>query len=236
MDPEKIQVNITPRVETQTILFGRASEPLPNPVAVKIGGNIDAPARFVEKRGKLIKADTAHVTVHRENPMYIALHIDETNPIYTEITGELSLDPDLLQFHVNANHLYTVKDLAALLRMRRIFFRDPDQHEKIMKNLAEFSVRTAVEFTEKDDRKGNAELLRKRASTVDLDFEFVLQIPIYKGFGVKTFRVEILADVTDVGVKLWLESVELAELLTKERDLIFAVQLDALKDFVIIEQ
>jgi len=233
---QNIEVKVTAGPGTQTILLGDAQAPLPNPKRVEIKGNIDAPARFYEKRRSEIEIKTAHVLVHREDPMYIGLFMDETNPINKEVIGELKFDLDLVQFQINANRLYTVKELANLLRLRRQFFRDTEQHAKTMKSLGEFSARTSIEFKEIDDRKGNTEILRKRASTVDLDFEFVLNIPIYKGFEPKTFRIEILADVTDGGVKLWLESIELAELVKTERDAIFAEQIKALDGFVIIEQ
>ncbi len=235
MSDKTVEVKVVPCKGTQTILWGDAPAPLPNPVSVKIDGNIDAPSRFIDKRMGLIKKDSAYVMVNRK-AMTIILVTDETNPLNTVIAGKLYVDPDLAEFQINANRLFTVKELAALLRMRRQFFREREQHQRTMKSLGEFSVRTAVEFTEKDDRKGNTELLRKRASTVDLDFEFVLDVPVYKGSSNKTFRVEILADVTDGGVKLWLESIELAEVMKSELDKIFAVEIEKLLDFVVIEQ
>lgn len=234
-EDSNVDVQIMPTLDKHTILFGKATEPLPIPKAVKIDGIVNAPRLFVQKRAAFISPSLAHVLVDRINRT-ITLVTDETNPINKVVTGELEIDPDLAAFTINGNKMYTVKELADLLRLRRQFFRDRDGHTKIMKELGNFSAKTNIEFKDADDRKGNAEELRKRVSDINLALEFTLNVPVYKGFEKMTFHVEILADVTDGGVRLWLESVELAELLKTELDRIFAVEIAGLQDYVVIEQ
>lgn len=230
----KVQIGATNEA-VHTVLIGKASDPLPIPQAVTITGDINSPGRFASKRKDTFGADAAHVIVNRTNRT-ITLIVDETNPLGKRIEGTLSIHPDLKPFNINQHKLYTIKELADLLRMRRQFFRERERHNAIMKGLAEFSAKTDVEIRQADDRKGNAESHHKRTSRLALDLEFVLHIPVFNGFNAKEFHVDILADVTDGGVRLWLESVELAELMHKEEETIFAAVLDQLTDYVIIEQ
>jgi hypothetical protein len=225
---EKIEVTVTPVKGVQTFLLGKAADPLPNPGIITLSGNIDSVSRFLGCRKG--EASTSRIEVCREEKS-ISLRTLENDPSGGHyIVGILAENPDLHQFHINEDKLYSVQGLAKLLRLRRIFFLDRDQHEAIMKSLGEFSLKTTMTVNEEDDRKGNTQALQKRVSEIGMGFEFTLNMPIYKGFGKKSFRVEIFADVTDGAVRLWLESIELADLMVSELDTIFKNELSLVSE------
>jgi len=124
-----------------------------------------------------------------------------------------------------------------LLRFNRQLFSDPDKHAQVLTAYQTFSAKAYLDLqSEMADQKGNrsASFTKKVESNIPSDF--VMTAPIYKGQPSESFRVEIWLEVTEGGAKFWLESVELAELLTKRRDEIFAEQLKHCEGFVVINK
>jgi hypothetical protein len=66
--------------------------------------------------------------------------------------------------------------------------------------------------------------------------EFILNIPIFKGFDPERFRVEVCLEATDASVRFYFESVELLELIETRKKEIFAAELESCKDMVIIHK
>ena len=235
--------NITPTGDKITILQGEAL-PLLQPRQLKINGNILSVGSFLSNRwGALyglelqrVDRELAIVTVN-EAAMTILLQLNPNDPLGTEVLGKLELTDDLKQFCINQNKQFTREELIKLLRFNKRFFQNHDKHAELLKAYQTMQIKTASELKQESDTRGNKWLnFNKTVDSASIPTEFILYIPVFKGFPQKTFRVEICLDATDSSVRFWFESEELNELISIERDLIFNEQLKLCSDFVIIHQ
>lgn len=197
-------------------------------------GDIDSPVKYFRDRSprNLVPCEKSHVVVNRRK-MTIELVQDENYSKQTIITGVLKDNEDLTAFGI-WKQIWRRDGLQKFLRKNRRFFEDKEQFDKIGKSLASFVYERNVSGEESDDKKGNTKKLREQTLKQNVDLEFTLSIPIFEGFGPKTFRVEIVPDVTDAEVKFFLESVELLELREKEFESIIAKQLALFSNNILI--
>lgn len=227
-----------------TVREGSALE-LKDPVKIRKTGNILSVGKFLEQRnaegktGKSLQAvdrETVIVTVD-EDAMTIILELDPENVFGTEIIGTLSISTELKQFQINEQKEFTREQLIKLIRFNKRYFNDADKHAALLVAYQSLQLKTAAELKEESDTRGNkAKSLAKTVNSESIPTEFVLKIPIFKGFDEKAFRVEICLDVTDGGARFWFESVELAETIKTNKDDIFAEQLKSCEEFVIIHK
>jgi hypothetical protein len=70
----------------------------------------------------------------------------------------------------------------------------------------------------------------------DIKLNFNLLMPIYVGYTKHKFDVEICLDVRSRSISLWLESVELKELMDSETEKIMTTEIGRFGDVVCIEQ
>lgn len=82
------------------------------------------------------------------------------------------------------------------------------------------------------DNKGNAENSFKRIVESQHNYDFKLSLPLFKGEKKQTFFVEVCMDVSDGGIRFWLESPELMELLHDEAERILAEQVTGITELV----
>lgn len=184
--------------------------PLKEPVKLVVSGLIDAPGAFFTARKP--EADTSNVIVSRKTRS-IQLSVNESDNYGSKITGTLFYNKELLDFGINNNKIYGIKELAALLRMKRIHFQDRTEHATFLKSLNSFNARITTELKNADDRKGNVELLLKKETDLNgAVLNFTLDIAIFEGQPKSKLFVDVLADVSDASVKFWLESTDLVEL------------------------
>jgi hypothetical protein len=61
-----------------------------------------------------------------------------------------------------------------------------------------------------------------------------LTLPVFKGYPAVKFAVEICLDVTDSDAHFWLESVELADLMEKQRDELMQTEIDKMTGYVVM--
>lgn len=213
---------------------GKALEMQP-PVKVKIEGTIDAPRKFFEKRKEEHKLLGCYVTYSRDD-MKITLQVDEKDTYGSKIEGSLKMNPYLEEFGINRNTTRSIEDMKQFLKMRRFFFVDKDACNNIVANLGKFKARVETEIEQAKDNRGNSKNLLERVVKTDFPTGFNLVIPIFKGSGNSSFPVEVCFSVTDAGTKVWLESVELQELIASTLYEIMNKELEAFKDIVVIEQ
>ncbi len=240
----KTELQISPAGDTLTILEGKALELL-QPKQLKLAGNILSVGKFIAMRGlngkngkglQLIDPALAVVIVN-EADMSILLQLDPNNAHGTEVLGKLELTDELKQFHINTSKLFTREELIKLLRFNKRFFNNADLHADLLKSYQTMQIKTASELKQESDTRGNKGMnFNKTVDSANIPTEFVLHIPVFKGFDSKVFRVEICLDATDSSVRFWFESVELNELIIIERDQIFEEQLKECSAFPIIHQ
>jgi hypothetical protein len=237
MKPEiKIEVG---QGNTLTILEGKALDPK-YPERINLSGNIHSVANFLAKRHNLgqgvglqmVDAERAVVIVD-ESKMQIALSLDPENPFGTKVTGTLEMAPEIQQFGINTAKQYSREEFVKLLRFNRRFFAS--DHEKLLLAYQKLQIRTASEISQESDTRGNKGMnYQKFVNSDGIPEDFILRVPVFKGFPEFTFRVEICLDTTDASVRFWLESVELHELIQSKVKEILAEELKACEDFVII--
>lgn len=243
----KTEINLSSLAgDTLTILEGKALE-LKHPVQIKLEGNIETVAAFLEKRWngdenflgselQQVDASKAVVIVDSE-AMVITLFLDPQNPFGTEVKAKLEFTPEIQQFKINEVASFTREQLIKILRFNRRYFPDVLKYDELLKAYQSLQISTAADLKQNSDTRGNkGTMFQKTVNSENIPTEFILNIPIFKGQPWETFRVEICLDATDASVRFWFESVELAELVEVRKAEIFADQLESAKDFVIIHK
>lgn len=228
-----------------TILEGKALEEKA-PVKINISGDINTVRSFIEKRKaansvleadpglQTINPDRAVVTVDKEN-LYIFLELDPENYYGTTVKGQLEMEPELLKFGIETGRKFTQQELIKLLRYGKRWFADAAAHEALLLAYMKLDVKVTADLTNTaPDGRGNRSNSFEKKVTSNIPEDFILRIPIFKGQEPKTFRVEIALDSTDGSTKFWLESIELAEMISIESEIIIRKQLECCGDYVVI--
>lgn len=236
---EELKVNATLNGDTLTVLTGQALEQK-HPVPIRKVGNIHTLANFLDKRiGNApgvglqeVDPKKAIVTVDEQN-LSITLELDPENHFGAEVFSKLEFTPELQQFHINESKQYSREELVKLIRFNRRFFEG--DHGALLLAYQKLQVSTAATVNQESDTRGNkASNFIKSVNSESIPTEFILNIPVFKGFDPVRFRVEICLDATDQSVRFWFESLELAELIEVKSKEILDAQLEYCKDFVII--
>jgi hypothetical protein len=206
------------------------------PQQLKYTGNITSPADFFEDRAslkrKLIDTNVSHVEVDNRE-LTITLFVDEKHSKRTEITGALQVNPDLTEFGIWERQ-FEHGELLKFIRKNRRFFSSKDECDKLLKGLSNYKYERNITGKAANDNQGNIEAAYKQTLSQNVKLDFKLEIPLFEGFSAKTFRVEIVPDVTDGGSRFWFESVELIELKEKEQKAIFDKEIKRFKDILIM--
>jgi hypothetical protein len=226
---ENLQLNITPTGSEFVIREGSALE-AKSAKSIKIDGVLDAPYQF--KIGKKLDPLTCHIKI-RKDKGEIALIAQDTDPYTThEITGRLTYDTVLAQFHINKEKRWTVQEFLKFVKMMKFFFADKAAHTKLIESLQKWSVKVERVINEHNDNKGNSNFqLETKVREVELLSMFDLYIPIFQGYDKKKFTVEIGLDPKNVSVDLFLISDELFELEIRERESLIADAIEKFNDF-----
>ena len=223
-----------------TILEGKALE-LKHPVKIEIPGDIHSVSNFLKIRKELgtglqtIDISKAILFVNIKDRI-IRLSTDPENAFGTIIQGELEVSDELKQFFINNNKTFAKTDLVKLLKFNKMYFADASKHASMVLAFQKVESTVNIKANESSDERGNKERAYVKEVTTNAPTEFILTIPIFKGFHQSTFRVEICIDVTDGSARFWFESVELHELMIRMIDEIFTEELKCAEGFVIINQ
>lgn len=212
------QVNIYLKDEVGgviTLLRGEAPKPI-NPERKKYQGNIKAVVDYVEgmrKAGKPVDPQTSLV-IFNENDLSITLitdtHLYEHGGV--TITAMLEPNPRLQQFGINSSARFTTKELEKLFSFNADMFSKEEHANNlamIIAALRNFNAKVQVEIQESGDKRGNTASNFTKQVQTDIASSFVMVANVYKGTDYKKFTVDICYQVTDGGVRFWLESTEL---------------------------
>lgn len=233
-EKEKIEVKVDSNAKELTILTGEAPRPF-NIQRQRIEGIITAPLNFARIRGVDVKKD--HVRVDRNARTIIYVYNERMNE-GGDVWGYLTIHPDLAFLEINEKEEQTLRSLADKLKFSRRYFTDIDQHAKTITALNNYKATISTDVEQSSDMRGNSKNLRDKKVESNVPVEFTLNIPLYVGFPPKKFRVEVYFDTTEGGTRVWLESIEMAELMIKEREGIMDAEVNQLREMglVIIEQ
>lgn len=223
---------------TLTVLTGEALKQKA-PEKIEISGDIRTVSSFLRVRKdsgtglQSIDKNRAVVLVDKKNRS-IELQLDPENFYSPVITGTLADADELIPFNINTVKTFTKEELVKLIKFNKLFFSDATKHAEML--LAFQKVSSTVNISQKDssDDRGNKERDFVKQVETNAPTEFVLDIPVYKGFPAYRFRVEVCLDVTEGSVRFWFESIELHELRMKLVEEIFTEELKEAEDFVIV--
>lgn len=231
---DKMEIKVDGETKVLTVLQGDAL-PQKEPVKVEKEGNIKGPVNYATVREP--DNQKAIVTFSRSG-MKIVYEEDGVNHYGAKITGKLIVNPALSEFKINANGEYNTDQLAKFLRMRKPFFSNPNECDALVKALTTCMVKVQKKIEKDNDNRGNKKIHYDQVIESEIPKTFKLKMPVFVGFDAKEFVVELFFDSSDSSIKIWLESVELNDVMLNERDIIIDQQLAFFeeKKLVIIEQ
>lgn len=241
MEDKKYNFNLSEGVTELVIREGKAPVALDpkEPVSINIGGTIESPLRWFEKRLELINQKASNIIVHRDN-MTIKLKIDETNFYQANITGKLESSKEMLEFGINVEKRWEPQKLSQFLKMHRAFFTDKSQNMMLVSTLKNFKAKINQDIERSKEENGSKVDNYSQVVDSNLPKSFKVNLPLFKGFSNQEIEVEIYADVDGRDVSLSLISAGAQELIEEYRNTVIDEQLNAIKvlapDIVIIEQ
>ena len=225
------KIVVSDDTKTLTIFEGTALTPKEKE-KVKISGSISAPRVYLEKRSP--NEATDYILFSREK-MTIVFRQHENDQLGSHIIGTLLINPDLKKFNVNSDsNTLGTKEMASLLKRNRLFFTDKDRNFSVVAALNSFQATISTELAKEQDTKGNKRELIEKKVISNIPTDFNLTLPIFVGQKAKTFNVEICFDATDSGVKCWLESADLQELILQNRDEIIDEEIEKIQEICLL--
>lgn len=235
---QNLTVKVEGETKTLTILQGNAL-PQKEPQKIDITGDIKTVNEFLRVRKaagsglQAIDISKAIVIVDKKN-MVIKLLLDPENFYGAEVTAKLEISNELKNFYINENKTFTKEELVKLIKFNKLFFDDADKHAAMLLAFQKITSTVNISANDSSDTRGNKERGFIKEVTTNAPTEFILNIPVFKNFPNKRFRVEIALDVTEGSARFWFESVELNELIQTEADAIFQEQLKEAEGMVIV--
>lgn len=241
---EKVDVNIQPLGNILELRTG-AALPLKEPLALIYPGNIKSVKAYLDKHKdagvqdkNFIDPHNAVIAVNKED-MTIKLLVDPQSVYGTVITGKIDESEELKAWGISIGGsnvtMYNREQLVKMLRFGKIYFPNKQNYQALLDAYMKFAANVNTKMSASDDTRGNkAANMEKKVDLTGLPESFVLELPIYKGENKIQFTVDICCEATDANVKFWFESVELRELLEKERDRILEDELKGLDDTYVV--
>lgn len=204
---------------TYTVLTGEAPKPLQHPARLGYAGRLDTPRLFLTPKAGNYNPLQCTFEVDSENNKVRFVGTEKSHESADVITGSLTPSDAIEQFKLNSGHRWGVAQLIELVKRMRPYFASQEQQVALITSLRNWSIGVGKLFEEASSQDGNA----RRAVTVKVEGSapapFKLHLPIYKGYPKETFEVEFGVDAeSSAGVKLYLDSPELLDLLLEKKE------------------
>ena len=237
---ENLHLKVEGPAESFTLLQGKALEQKA-PVKIVISGDIKTVSNFLSVRkdsgtGLQTIDKSKAVLIVDKKALSIQLNLDPENVYGAEITANLEESDEVKPFFINKNKTFTKEELVKLIKFNKLFFADADKHAAMLLAFQKVSSTVNIQANDSSDIRGNKERGFIKEVTTNAPTEFILNIPIFKGFPAIRFRVEVGVDVTEGSARFWFESTELHELVQSQIDEIFNDELESAEGFVIINK
>ena len=229
---QKLNIEVTGN--ELTIREGKALDLKPKE-KVSLSGTITAPGDYALTRASTFDKLSCNVLANYTSRT-IVLTINEGDPLASTIKGTLDIFPELETLGVNKNRMYSEKELYSKLNFFGRYFSDKAAHKDLLTKLQQFKAKVQRDFVNADDYKGTAAIEKITKIEHEIPLSFQLNIPIFTGGAHKTFTVNINITATDGGISFWFESVDMHEIISRETDSIFSLELDRLSNFLVVKQ
>lgn len=234
------KINLTTDQKDITIREGQALDLKP-PQKIAISGDIKTVSSFLSIRLEngsslqTIDKSKAVITVDKKQ-LKINLELDPENYYGVSVTGTLEKADELKPFFINENKTFTKEELVKLIKFNKLHFSDQTKHAEMLLAFQKVQSVVNIKANDSSDDRGNKERAFIKETTSNAPTEFILDMPIFKGFGNVKFRVEVCLDVTEGSARFWFESIELHEIMQRQIEEIFTDELKIAEGFVIINK
>nr|GFB93644.1 hypothetical protein [Tanacetum cinerariifolium] len=135
------------------------------------------------------------------------------------------------QFKLNTGERWMVLNLIELVKRMRPYFASQEAQVELITKLRNWSFGVSKMYEEVSNMDGNA----RRAVTTKVEGAppqpFKLCLPIYKGYPRETFEVEFGVDAEGSGVKLYMDSPQLLDLLLEKKEQYIKEEVDYFTQF-----
>jgi len=223
---KELNVTVENGVKTIEVLQGTAllrKEPL----QVQVRGLITAPLAYIEKRVESIEQLDCHLLVDKSEGS-LRLVVNEKNAYYDAIRGDLTLNPDYVNFGINTGESRDTFALADFIKMNRFFFSDKNVAMKLVSELKNFKAKVDKEIELSDNDRGNKRTILNQVVDSNIPESFSITIPIFKGQEAETIELEINIDARDFSCTLI--SPEANDIIMEVRETLLNEQVDKIKE------
>ena len=235
------QLNITAIGKNLDFRTGKLPD-LPSAAGEVRKGVITAPGDYFRRKYKEMES-----AMYPYDGMLVSYSVSEGFILFQEnvatniggqsVQGELKLESNLKSLGINTKKAYSPNDLSETLKMLRVLFADKDQWLAIVKNLKNFTAEATTKIEKENDDKGNKKDSIVQTLINSFDLSFNLSAPIFEGFHDKeSFKVEILVNVRSSALEMYLQSVELKEIMDNAAFSIITKELDKYDNLIPVIQ
>jgi len=204
-------VNVYPKGDIE-ILRGEAPAPerTINPTDFQIATVVTGPRQYLDhfqdKQGGfgVNFVSQNQVLVEYNLDGVIRLRLNHQEDIKQEVIGVIQEADEVNRLQLTK--IFSLQGLAEHLKMNKDLCPDHEQVAKIVTQLKSFRGTVTQVLAQDDKQDGSRYLQLEQKFQHDIPQEFTVSLPPYKGAPAEAFTVEILMDVRDGQVSLWLQS------------------------------
>lgn len=197
--------------------------------------DINAPAKYWDAKKELYEASMCIVKFSKRFGNIVLLLPYGEEEQLDEIIGTLQENDELVKLEINKGQYKTFQEMHEKLRWMRNIFVDNTQYINIIGKLQNFRAKIDTEIEKIKDEKGNSVDMVVTKVMNDIPLEFQLKTNIFYGQPEKIFTVNIIVKASGTQLLFTLESMELYEMMQKEKDEAIAAGLAGLTEIVQLE-
>lgn len=203
---------------------------------VQYSGTLESVVDFAKKR--VFEEQEAHLEINYSAGTATLVTREQYDSGIT-VKGSLIQGSALSRFRINTENPFSLESFAKLVRQNRLYFKDQD-NSTLLKSIEKFNATRKIQLKNENDRRGNVNAGLVAECQQTIQESFILTIPIFEGYPKTDVKVDVFTEVTDNGVSIELESVDLTEQIElKKENLLKDVRTRVLaekKSVVIIEK
>lgn len=177
------------------------------PVHVR-GCILSAPYDFLKQRKDVYLRNETNAVIDYEE-LSIVLTTNEHKSIKTVvIEGKIQFHKQWVELGINTGKAWTHENLAKRLKMMRSFFQSNGVHGLTVGALKDLKTKVMKDMQDSNDERGNLKKTFDQLVETNCPESFTLSIPIIKGSDPVEVEIEILFEVINDKIQIYLESVQ----------------------------